>query len=77
MAAALRACLALIVAVLMIGCSGLPVIYSFSNLERKYGGDRTDWLGRIFFSFIVSPKFVQRAFEIGKACRIGPRGTLN
>jgi hypothetical protein len=55
----------IIATVLMVGRAALPIIYSFVNLERKYGGDRIDWLGKTFFSFLVSPKFVQRVLEIG------------
>src|SRR5258708_6442225 len=43
----------------------LPLIYAFINLERKYGHDQADWLGKTFFSFIINPRFVQRALEIG------------
>jgi hypothetical protein len=56
----------IITTVLIAGRVGLPLIYTYVNLERKYGRDQADWLGRTFFPIMISLRFVVRALEIGE-----------
>jgi len=58
--------LGIIMTVYIAGRIGLPLIYTYVNLERKYGHDQADWLGRSFFSIMISPRWVERALEIGE-----------
>jgi hypothetical protein len=58
--------LGIITTVYVAGRMGLPLIYTYINLERKYGHDQADWLGRSFFSVFINHRWVERALKIGE-----------
>jgi hypothetical protein len=57
--------LGIIATVLINARSAVPLVYTFVNLERKYGRGQADWLGKSFFSFITSERYVEKLLEIG------------
>lgn len=55
----------IIITVFLVGHFAMPIIYSYLNLERKFGGDWADWLGKTFFSYMFTAKFVSQMLEAG------------